>query len=56
MQDDPPEDDTDEFDGVLDDAPSTGPHMPEKKGRQQKNAAILLSQAGGVSPCNPTPS
>jgi len=26
MQDDPPED---EFDGMFDDAPSTGPHMPE---------------------------
>ena len=30
MQDDPPEDDVDEFDGVFDDAPSTGPHMPEE--------------------------
>lgn len=29
MQDDPPEED-DEFDGMLDDAPSTGPHMPEE--------------------------
>ena len=29
MQDDPPEDTEDEFDGMLDDAPSTGPHMPE---------------------------
>ena len=29
MQDDPPEDTEDEFDGVLDDAPSIGPHMPE---------------------------
>jgi len=27
MQDDPPED---EFDGMLDNAPSTGPHMPEE--------------------------
>ena len=27
MQDDPPED---EFDGMLDDAPSTSPHMPAK--------------------------
>ena len=30
MQDDPPEDEPDEFDGVLDDAPSTAPHMPEE--------------------------
>jgi len=30
MQDGPPEDDTDEFDVMLDDAPSIGPHMPEK--------------------------
>ena len=29
MQDDPPEDEPNEFDGMLDDAPSTGPHMPE---------------------------
>ena len=32
MQDDPPEDEPDEFDGMLDDAPSTGPHMPEELG------------------------
>ena len=30
MQDDPPEDEPDEFDGMLDDAPSTAPHMPEE--------------------------
>jgi len=30
MQDDPLEDTEDEFDGMLEDAPSTGPHMPEE--------------------------
>jgi len=32
MQDDPPQDglDIDEFGNMLDDAPSTGPHMPEE--------------------------
>jgi len=30
MQDDSPEDTEDEFDGMLDHAPSTGPHMPEE--------------------------
>lgn len=27
MQDDPPEDNADEFDGMLDDAPTTPPNM-----------------------------
>jgi hypothetical protein len=27
MQDDPPQDDVDEFDGMLDDAPTTPPNM-----------------------------
>ena len=31
MQDDPPEEE--EFGDMLDDAPSTGPHMPEEKER-----------------------
>ena len=29
MQDDPPEED-DEFEGMLDDAPTTAPHMPDE--------------------------
>jgi len=32
MQDDPPEDTEDEFDGMLEDAPSTAPHFPEDDG------------------------
>ena len=31
MQDDPPEDEPDEFDGVLDDAPITPPNMYGEK-------------------------
>ncbi len=30
MKDDPPQDTEDEFEGMLDGAPSTGPHMPEE--------------------------
>ncbi len=30
IQDDPPEDGPDEFDGMLDDAPSTAPHMQDE--------------------------
>jgi len=30
MQDDPPTDEPDEFDGMLDDAPLKGLHMPEE--------------------------
>ena len=28
MQDDPPQDEPDDFGGMLDDAPTTSPHMP----------------------------
>ena len=31
MQDDPPEDNTDEFEGMLDDAPTTPPNMYGEK-------------------------
>ena len=49
MQDDPPEDDADEFDGMLDDVPSTGPHMPEEqKGPQRINAVVLITVRSGA--------
>ena len=44
MQDDPPEDEPDEFDGMLDDAPSTRPHMLQgSRGRQR---VVVLTGAG----------